>query len=35
VSLEKAILPPQPNGQPRSWVQCGPARRSFAVPSSR
>jgi Zn-dependent M28 family amino/carboxypeptidase len=35
VSREQAILPPQPNGQPRAWVQCGPARRSFAPQSSR
>jgi hypothetical protein len=27
---DKATLPPGPNGQPRPWVQCGQARRSFA-----
>lgn len=29
-SREHAMLPPLPNGQPRSWPQCGKARRSYA-----
>lgn len=29
ISTEKALLPPGPNGQPRSWVQCSPAARSY------
>jgi hypothetical protein len=29
---DQSILPPLPNGRPRPWVGCGPARRSFAVP---
>ncbi|MGQ0639363.1 MAG: M28 family peptidase [Gemmatimonadaceae bacterium] len=30
---DQATLPALPNGQPRSWVQCGRARRSFAQPT--
>jgi carboxypeptidase Q len=29
-SREQSILPPLPNGQPRPWVSCGKAPRSFA-----
>jgi hypothetical protein len=29
---DKSTLPPGPNGQPRPWVQCGQARRSFGTP---
>ena len=29
VSRERAVLPPGRDGQPREWIQCRPARRSF------
>jgi hypothetical protein len=35
VSREQSILPPLPNGQPRAWVSCNRARRSFAPPANR
>jgi len=30
---DQSILPPGPNGQPRPWVGCGKAARSFAQPA--
>ncbi len=30
---DQSVLPPLPNGQPRSWISCGRARRSFAQPA--
>lgn len=32
-SREQSILPAGPNGQPRPWVQCGKASRSFRGPA--
>jgi Zn-dependent M28 family amino/carboxypeptidase len=32
-SREQAMLPAMPNGQPRPWVQCGLAPRSFGGPT--
>jgi hypothetical protein len=32
-SREQAMLPAMPNGQPRPWVQCGQAPRSFGGPT--
>lgn len=32
-SREQSTLPPGPNGQPRAWVGCGKAARSFAQPA--
>jgi len=29
VSRERSVLPPTPQGQPREWLQCRPARRSW------
>jgi carboxypeptidase Q len=33
VPRDQSVLPPLPNGQPRSWVSCNRARRSFAQPN--
>jgi carboxypeptidase Q len=30
---DQSVLPPMPNGQPRPWVSCGRARRSFGQPT--
>ena len=32
VPRDQSILPPRPNGEPRPWISCGKARRSFAQP---